>query len=101
MPDYRVTHRGHSTYHTRTNCWRKVRTPGNRLSTLRTIKKELAPKCAATGVKLQGLQRINQRLVSKNSRTVSRAYGGKFTMETVREKILRAFLCEESKAAKV
>ena len=99
MPDYRVAIRGHSTYHTRTNIWRKVRTPGNRLSTLKVARRPLATKCAFNGQRLHGLQRVNPTTVSRCARTVSRPYGGVLSMQAVRDRILRAFLVEESKAA--
>ncbi|CAL6004637.1 Ribosomal_protein L34 [Hexamita inflata] len=101
MPDYRTTCRAHSTFHTRSNIWRKVRTPGNRLSTLKVVRKPLATKCAHSGVRLNGIKRAEGRTMSRNERTISRAYGGALSMQTVRDKILRAFLCEESKAAKM
>lgn len=99
MADYRVTCRGHSTYRTRSNMWRKVRTPGNRLTTLKMVKKPLQPLCSYSKTRIQGIKRAPARTLSKCERTVSRPYGGMYSANTVRERILRAFLCEESRAA--
>lgn len=99
MPDNRVTCRGHSTYRTTRNKWRKVRTPGGNLTTLRIKRRPQVPKCQITGVKLNGIKRELAHKLHHHERTVNRAYGGTMSMKAVRDRIIRAFLTEEAKAS--
>eukprot|EP01083_Nonionella_stella_P298705 1013847_1 len=111
MPaDARVTYRRRNPYNTRTNYFKKVRTPGNRLVVQYLKKLHLKhrsiPKCAETGKPLRGVKPNrgnykNKRLsvLQKKRKAVSRAYGGNLCHQVVRLKIIRAFLSEETRIA--
>merc|ERR1712130_170943 len=110
VQDARVTYRRRNPYNTRTNYFRKVRTPGNRLVVqyLRKmhLKHRSLPKCAETGTPLRGVKPNrgnykNKRLTTlqKKRKAVSRAYGGNLCHQAVRLKIIRAFLSEETRIA--
>eukprot|EP01083_Nonionella_stella_P000490 1388_1 len=110
VQDARVTYRRRNPYNTRTNYFRKVRTPGNRL-VIQYLKKlhlkhRSLPKCAETGTPLRGVKPNrgnykNKRLsvLQKKRKAVSRAYGGNLCHQAVRLKIIRAFLSEETRIA--
>merc|ERR1711933_2309 len=95
---------------TRTNYFKKVRTPGNRL-VIQYLKKlhlkhRSLPKCAETGTPLRGVKPNrgnykNKRLstLQKKRKAVSRAYGGNLCHQAVRLRIIRAFLSEETRIA--
>eukprot|EP00483_Globobulimina_turgida_P001930 UN01932 len=114
MPqDARVTYRRRNPYNTRTNYFKKVRTPGNRL-VIQYLKKlhlkhRSVPRCAESGKPLRGVKPNrgnykNKRLsvLQKKRKAVSRAYGGNLSHQCVRLRIIRAFLSEETRiAAKV
>ncbi|KAH0570631.1 Ribosomal protein L34 [Spironucleus salmonicida] len=99
MANTRVTCRGHSTYRTKSNRWAIIKTVTG-YSTLNITKQHKRLVCQETGEMLNGIALNNKNLVTKNKRTVSRAYGGVLSMKACRSKILKAFLCEESRAAK-
>merc|ERR1712228_940434 len=110
VQDARVTYRRRNPYNTRTNYFRKVRTPGNRLVVQYLKKMHLKhrslPKCAETGTPLRGVKPNrgnykNKRLstLQKKRKAVSRAYGGNLCHQAVRLKIIRAFLSEETRIA--
>mmetsp|Transcript_10003 Transcript_10003/g.15203 ORF Transcript_10003/g.15203 Transcript_10003/m.15203 type:complete len:167 (+) Transcript_10003:119-619(+) len=113
VQDARVTYRRRNPYNTRTNYFKKVRTPGNRLVVQYLKKLHLKhrsiPRCAETGTMLRGVKPNrgnykNKRLteIQKKRRAVSRAYGGNLCHQAVRLRIIRAFLSEETRiAAKV
>merc|ERR1712054_353007 len=91
MLERRITYRRKSSYRTRGNNFRPVKTPGGKL-VMHLIKKH------TKGTEMQGIKvaRPNDfRRMTSSKRTVSRAYGGVFTAAEVREKIMRAFLIEE------
>lgn len=46
-------------------------------------------------------QKYSRKHMSKNKKSVSRAYGGVLSAGAVRERIVRAFLVEEQKIVKV
>merc|ERR1712176_758887 len=108
--DARITYRRRNPYNTRTNYFKKVRTPGNRL-VIQYLKKlhlkhRSLPKCAETGTPLRGVKPNrgnykNKRLstLQKKRKAVSRAYGGNLCHQAVRLKIIRAFLSEETRIA--
>eukprot|EP00767_Chilomastix_cuspidata_P003320 gnl/Chilomastix_cuspidata/344.p2 GENE.gnl/Chilomastix_cuspidata/344~~gnl/Chilomastix_cuspidata/344.p2 ORF type:complete len:107 (-),score=47.69 gnl/Chilomastix_cuspidata/344:20-340(-) len=103
MPDCRVTLRRKHAYNTRSNKVRVIRTPGGRYRVLYTKKIVNAPHCADTGAVLAGIPRVSGKRLSKltkRQKHVSRPYGGKLSHAAVRDRILRAFLIEETKAAK-
>merc|ERR1719432_355106 len=91
MLDRRIQYRRASSYKTRGNRFRPVKTPGGKL-VLHLIKKH------TKGTAMQGVKvaRPNDfRRMTSSKRTVSRAYGGVLTGSEVRDRIMRAFLIEE------
>jgi len=108
--DKRVTYRRRNPYNTKSNYFRKVRTPGNRLVVHYLKKLQLkhrsVPKCRMTGKPLPGCipnrgNYKNRRLTArqKKRKPVNRAYGGNLCYSVVRLKIIRAFLNEECRIA--
>merc|ERR1719432_314865 len=96
MLDRRIQYRRSSSYKTRGNRFRPVKTPGGKL-VLHLIKKH------TKGTGMQGVKvaRPNDfRRLTSARRTVSRAYGGILTGTEVKERIMRAFLIEEFKRFK-
>ncbi|CAM36357.1 Protein CBR-RPL-34 [Caenorhabditis briggsae] len=96
----RVTYRRRLSYNTTSNKKRLVKTPGGRLVVQYIKKRGQIPKCRDTGVKLHGItpaRPIALRLLKRNERTVTRAYGGCLSPNAVKERITRAFLVEEQK----
>merc|ERR1719222_294361 len=91
MLDRRIQYRRSSSYRTRGNNFRPVKTPGGKL-VMHLIKKH------TKGTGMQGVKvaRPNDfRRMTSSKRTVSRAYGGVLTANEVKDKIMRAFLIEE------
>ncbi|KAK9863787.1 hypothetical protein WJX84_012065 [Apatococcus fuscideae] len=93
----RVTYRRRHSYATKSNATKILRTPGGKLTVQYRRKKPSAPKCAVTGVRLQGLparrpQELSNKRLPKRHKTVHRAYGGHLAHGVVRERIIRAFL---------
>ncbi|CAN8062376.1 unnamed protein product [Agarophyton chilense] len=103
MPDTRVTLRRSSPYKTRSNKFKKVRTPGGKL-TIHYIKKlPSVPKCGDTGRPLFGVAVARPKelkRMSKRRKSVSRSYGGVLSAYAVRNRIIRSFLLEEQKIVK-
>merc|ERR1712196_350972 len=96
MLERRITYRRSSSYRTRGNNFRPVKTPGGKL-VLHLIKKH------TRGTGMQGVKvaRPNDfRRMTSSKRTVSRAYGGILTGTEVKDRIMRAFLIEEFKRFK-
>jgi large subunit ribosomal protein L34e len=103
MPDNRFTFRTHHSFATRSNKSRLVRTPGGRLSVQHVQKKTGHHTCGDTGAKLNGIPALSSnkfKALSKNKKTVARAYGGVLSGGAVRSRIIRAFLVEERKVVK-
>ena len=103
MPDNRFTFRTHHSFATRSNKNRLVRTPGGRLSVQHVQKKTGHHTCGDTGAKLNGIPALSSnkfKALSKNKKTVARAYGGVLSGGAVRCRIIRAFLVEERKVVK-
>ncbi|KAG6502995.1 hypothetical protein ZIOFF_035284 [Zingiber officinale] len=117
----RLTYRKRHSYATKSNQTRVVKTPGGKLVYQYTHKRASGPKCPVTGKRIQGdfeelfrvCLRNNGALIphlrptqykrsrlSRNRRTVNRAYGGVLSGGAVRERIIRAFLVEEQKIVK-
>ncbi|KAF7129375.1 hypothetical protein RHSIM_Rhsim10G0039600 [Rhododendron simsii] len=70
-----------------------------------TKKRASGPKCPVTGKRIQGIPHLRpaeykRSRLSRNRRTVNRAYGGVLSAGAVRERIIRAFLVEEQKIVK-
>ena len=96
MLERRITYRRNSSYRTRSNNFRPVKTPGGRL-VLHLLKKK------TSGTAMQGVKVARPhdfKRLSSSKRSVSRAYGGKYTAGEVKDRIMRAFLIEEFKRFK-
>ncbi|GMP28891.1 hypothetical protein CsSME_00004245 [Camellia sinensis var. sinensis] len=108
----RLTYRKRHSYATKSNQNRAVKTPlkmcmnlGGRLVYQSTKKRASGPKCPVTGKRIQGLPHLRpaeyeRSRLSRNRRTVNRAYGGVLSGGAVRGRIIRAFLVEEQKIVK-
>ena len=99
----RITSRRKYTYHTKSNLYKRFRTPGGKLRFKKQLKARNPVKCGDTGVKLNGIPRLQKcewKNAPKRMRTVSRAYGGVLSSNAVRHRIMRAFLNEELKCIK-
>eukprot|EP00188_Purpureofilum_apyrenoidigerum_P003485 Plantae.Rhodophyta-Purpureofilum_apyrenoidigerum.ctg36679.p1 GENE.Plantae.Rhodophyta-Purpureofilum_apyrenoidigerum.ctg36679~~Plantae.Rhodophyta-Purpureofilum_apyrenoidigerum.ctg36679.p1 ORF type:complete len:114 (+),score=29.66 Plantae.Rhodophyta-Purpureofilum_apyrenoidigerum.ctg36679:137-478(+) len=98
MPDNRVTLRKRSSFRTRSNRVKKVKTPGGKLTVHYLKKKGSKPKCGDTGHDLHGISVVRPKKLmklSKPKKTVTRVYGGCLSAKAVRSRIIRAFLIEE------
>merc|ERR1712196_571610 len=96
MLERRITYRRSSSYRTRGDNFRPIKTPGGKL-VLHLIKKH------TRGTGMQGVKvaRPNDfRRMNASRRRVSRAYGGVLTGSEVKDRIMRAFLIEEFKRFK-
>eukprot|EP00173_Palmaria_palmata_P003858 Plantae.Rhodophyta-Palmaria_palmata.ctg42623.p1 GENE.Plantae.Rhodophyta-Palmaria_palmata.ctg42623~~Plantae.Rhodophyta-Palmaria_palmata.ctg42623.p1 ORF type:complete len:118 (-),score=27.70 Plantae.Rhodophyta-Palmaria_palmata.ctg42623:81-434(-) len=103
MPDARVTLRRKSPYCTRSNRFKKIRTPGGKLTIQYVKKRGSVPKCGDTGAPLFGVAVCRPKelmRLSKPKKTVTRCYGGALSGKAVRNRIVRAFLVEEQKIVK-
>ncbi|KAJ6977896.1 hypothetical protein NC653_029710 [Populus alba x Populus x berolinensis] len=101
----RLTYRKRHSYATKSNQHRVVKTPGGKLVYQTTKKRASGPKCPVTGKRIQGIPHLRpaeykRSRLSRNRRTVNRAYGGVLSGSAVRERIIRAFLVEEQKIVK-
>ncbi|KAF3444788.1 hypothetical protein FNV43_RR14481 [Rhamnella rubrinervis] len=101
----RLTYRKRHSYATKSNQHRVVKTPGGKLIYQSTKKRASGPKCPVTGKRIQGIPHLRpaeykRSRLSRNRRTVNRAYGGVLSGGAVRERIIRAFLVEEQKIVK-
>merc|ERR1712151_898078 len=101
----RVHFRRNKSYNTRSNKTRHVRTPGGRLTAQYVGKtcKGAQNAMVTSSKRLTGLKRLRPtkyRLISKHSRRICRAYGGVFTHDEVKNRIIRTFLTEEVKNVK-
>ena len=91
------------TYHTKSNLYKRFRTPGGKLRFKKQLKARNPVTCGDTGVKLNGIPRLQKcewKNAPKRVRTVSRAYGGTLSAEAVKHRIMRAFFNEEIKCIK-
>jgi len=82
MLDRRVTYKRRASYRTKSNKFRKIKTPGGKLA-IQYIKKK------TNGTKMQGVKVLRPadfKRSSRTSRTVSRPYGGVLTHIEVRER---------------
>merc|ERR1711939_653194 len=99
----RVTLRTRKSYNTKSNRRRIVKTPSGELRYHHIGKLATAPKCGDCGTKLPGIPALRPAeysRISKSKKTVQRAYGGSRCAGCVRDRIIRAFLVEESKIVK-
>ncbi|CAI9768001.1 unnamed protein product [Fraxinus pennsylvanica] len=77
----RLTYRKRHSYATKSNQHRIVKTPGGKLVYQSTKKRASGPKCPVTGKRIQGIPHLRpaeykRSRLSRNRRTVNRAYGG-------------------------
>jgi large subunit ribosomal protein L34e len=82
MLDRRVTYKRRASYRTKSNRFRKVKTPGGKLA-IQYIKKK------TNGNAMRGLKvarPADLRRMSRTARSVSRPYGGVLTHQEVRER---------------
>ena len=82
MLDRRVTYKRRASYRTKSNRFRKVKTPGGKLA-IQYIKKK------TSGTKMQGVKvarPASLKRVGRAHRSVSRPYGGVLTHQEVRER---------------
>jgi len=93
-------------YATKSNKVRRVKTPGGKLVLQVVPKKTKGPQTPATDLgTIQGVPHLRNskyanKVMSKNKKSVSRAYGGVLSAKMVRERVIRAFLVEEQKIVK-
>ena len=102
MKANRTHNRSSSSYSTKSNKNRIIKTPGNRLTVIKVRKKKSQRICPITkhkinGITLQGSRRDYN--LSKKNKTVSRAYGGHLSAQALKKNISKAFLLEEKKLA--
>merc|ERR1711879_65918 len=101
----RVHYTRHNSFNTRSNKFRQIRTPGGRLTVKYVQKKANRPRNAmVTSVKqlggLRSMRPNNYRRAPKHTRRVCRAYGGVYSHDEVKNRIIRTFLTEEVKNVK-
>nr|ABK21342.1 unknown [Picea sitchensis]ABK21936.1 unknown [Picea sitchensis]ABK26150.1 unknown [Picea sitchensis]ABK26719.1 unknown [Picea sitchensis]ACN40477.1 unknown [Picea sitchensis] len=101
----RLTYRKRHSYATKSNQTRVLKTPGGRLIYQTAKKRASGPKCPVTGKRIHGIPHLRpaeykRSRLSRNRRTVNRAYGGVLSGSAVRDRIIRAFLVEEQKIVK-
>ena len=103
VKDRRVTYVRRHSYRTKSNIAAVTKTPGGRLACHYVKKRANGPKCGDCGGAIAGIPALRPKQyknLSKNKRTVSRAYGGSRCAKCDRERIVRAFLIEEQKIVK-
>ena len=99
----RVVYRRENNFNTRSNKVKKVKTPGGVLKVQSLDKRAKGPRCGDCKCSISGIPQLRSyayKGLSKNKRTVSRAYGGSRCGPCVRQRIIRAFLIEEQKCVK-
>ncbi|KAL8731869.1 MAG: hypothetical protein Q9166_003153 [cf. Caloplaca sp. 2 TL-2023] len=92
-----------TSYNTRSNKVRVVKTPGGKLQYQHLKKRGSPPKCGDCGIKLPGVPALRPReyaTISRPKKTVQRAYGGSRCANCVKDRVVRAFLIEEQKIVK-
>ncbi|KAF1744176.1 hypothetical protein MXB_4089 [Myxobolus squamalis] len=100
----RLTLRRRLSYNTASNKRVISKTPGGKLVYLYKKKKGTQPKCGDCKKTLAGISAVRPcklRGMSKRQKTVNRSYGGSRCGKCVRDRILRAFLVEESRIIKI
>merc|ERR1712029_790231 len=101
----RVHYTRQNSYNTKSNKIRQVRTPGGKLVAHYLKKKAKGPQTNNTtfATKLSGLKKMrphDYKKAPRNSRRISRVYGGVLTHKAVRDRIIRTFLTEEVRCVK-
>ena len=111
MLERRITYRRKSSYRTRGNNFRPVKTPGKSLCFLLSILIVLGGKLVmhllkkkAKDAGMQGIKAARppqKRTISVCHKRVTRAYGGELNAAEVKDRIMRAFLIDEFKYFKM
>lgn len=99
----RVVYRRQNNFNTRSNKVKKVKTPGGVIKVQYLEKRATGVRCGDCKCSIAGIPQLRSyayKGLSKNQRTVSRAYGGSRCGPCVRQRIIRAFLIEEQKCVK-
>mmetsp|Transcript_22798 Transcript_22798/g.25730 ORF Transcript_22798/g.25730 Transcript_22798/m.25730 type:complete len:131 (-) Transcript_22798:226-618(-) len=101
----RVTYRRKCSYRTKSNRGKILRTPGGKYVFQYVKKTTKGPQVQPgdNGDQIHGVKSVRPNRANglrKRQRRVSRPYGGVFTGDAVRERIVRAFLTEEVKLIK-
>merc|ERR1711924_106176 len=99
----RLTFRRRHSYATASNKVTKVKVASGRLVYHYNKKVAKGPRCGDCGKSLPGIPHLRPkeyRGISKRQKNVSRAYGGNKCSGCVRDRVVRAFLCEERKIVK-
>merc|ERR1719225_2404844 len=99
----RLVYRRHSSYNTKSNKIRPLKTPGGRLVARVVDKRAKGPHCGDCKKRLNAipaLRPVEYKRLKKRRRSVNRAYGGSRCGKCVRMRIVRAFLIEEQKCVK-
>ena len=105
MLDRRVTYKRKCAFRTKSNKFKKVKTPGGKLA-IQYLKKKSAgvryceDGCEGTLPGIPHKRPADFSRIKKKARTVARAYGGTKCHKCVRNRIVRAFLIEEVKLIK-
>ena len=100
--DNRIQLRRRNPYNTARNHVVPVRTPGNKLVAHYLKKRVNGPHCAETHKAIPGIRHLTTKQLKnlpKNERTVSRAYGGVYLYSVVKDRIINAFIQEETRFA--
>jgi large subunit ribosomal protein L34e len=103
MFNTRIQLRHHCPFTGKKKSFRISRTPGRKLSILYNKKRLNHIKCTDTKKNLNGIQRHSSSKfmsISKNKKKISRIYGGCLSGNSLRERIIKAFLIEEQKIVK-
>ena len=105
MLDRRVTYKRKCSFRTKSNKFKKVKTPGGKLAIQYLKKKAAGVRYCEDGCEgaLPGIPHMRPAdfaRIAKQKRTVARAYGGTKCHNCVKNRIVRAFLIEEVKLIK-
>merc|ERR1712173_82307 len=98
----RIQYRRRLAWNTSSNQRRVSKTPGGKVVFLYTGKRGTVAKCGDTGKALQGIKahrptQLQPGRTTRRAKTVSRAYGGCVSAQSLKRRITRAFLIEEQK----
>merc|ERR1712206_26299 len=98
----RIQYRRRLAWNTTSNKRVVSKTPGGKLVFLYTGKRGTVAKCGDTGKALQGVKahrptQLQPGRTTRRAKTVSRAYGGCVSAQSLKRRITRAFLIEEQK----
>jgi large subunit ribosomal protein L34e len=103
MLDSRIQLRRHCSFNRKKKNFKKIKTPGKKISIIYRKKKTNHVKCSQTKTILTGIKKhssFNFMSISKNKKKISRIYGGNLSGNSLKERIIKAFLVEEQKIVK-